>query len=243
MSSTGNIADIIVFLLLSALHVGHPSTVVLQRRRMELWCWAKWMHSHRLRLNPKRTGFLYQAVASWDCEGDCRQFCHFQGGPLHQPARRRDGVPPGGTPVGAQCRGEAHLQQKKIWSRHTAPPWCSPLDVCPIPHWVQALSSRHSITSRSYSRVPARLLHWDSDGYDHLKIPISVFGGWGLTSAIVLSLPPVLDAGTVSLLLFVLLTQWIQLKCSLKLTCSLRLTLFSFLWGALVAVRPRYCAL
>src|SRR6218665_2275313 len=60
---------------------------------------------------------------------------------------------------------------------------------------------------------------------------------------IVLSLPPVLDAETVSLLLFVLLTQWTHLKCSLKLTCSLRLTLFSCLLGPLVAVWPRYCAI
>src|SRR6218665_816054 len=36
-------------------------------------------------------------------------------------------------------------------------------------------------------------------------------------------------AGTVSLLLFFLLTQWTHLKCSLQLTCSLRLTLFSCL--------------
>ena len=46
---------------------------------------------------------------------------------------------------------------------------------------------------------------------------------------IVLSLPPGLDAGTVYLLLFVLLTQWTHLKYSLKLTCLLRLTLFSCL--------------
>src|SRR6218665_1570616 len=42
-------------------------------------------------------------------------------------------------------------------------------------------------------------------------------------------MPPVLDAGTISLLLFVLLTQWTHLKCSLKLTCPLRLILFSCL--------------
>src|SRR6218665_1330244 len=54
--------------------------------------------------------------------------------------------------------------------------------------------------------------------YDHLKRPIFV-----------LSLPPVLDAGTVSPLRFALLIQWTHLKCRLKLTCSLRLTLFSCL--------------
>src|SRR6218665_1740731 len=36
-------------------------------------------------------------------EGGCRRFCHFSGGPLQQPARRSAGVPPGRTPVGAQC--------------------------------------------------------------------------------------------------------------------------------------------
>src|SRR6218665_3158392 len=46
--------------------------------------------------------------------------------------------------------------------RHTAPPRCSPLAASPIPHRVQALSTRLPVTSRSCSRVPARLLHWDS---------------------------------------------------------------------------------
>src|SRR6218665_4101925 len=32
---------------------------------------------------------LHQVVASWGCEGGCRRFCHFEGGPLQQPARRR----------------------------------------------------------------------------------------------------------------------------------------------------------
>ena len=87
--------------------------------------------------------------------------------------------------------------------------------------------------------IPPRL------GYvcDHLRRPISGCGGWERTSAIMLSLPPVLDAETVSLLLFVLLTQWTHLKCSLKPTYSLWLILSSCLWGALVAVWPRYCAI
>src|SRR6218665_3667023 len=32
---------------------------------------------------------LHQVVVSWGCEGGCRCFCHFEGGPLQQPARRR----------------------------------------------------------------------------------------------------------------------------------------------------------
>src|SRR6218665_1192633 len=46
---------------------------------------------------------------SWGCEGGCRRFCHFSGGPLQQPARRSAGVPLIRTPVGAQCRRKAHL--------------------------------------------------------------------------------------------------------------------------------------
>ena len=30
---------------------------------------------------------LHQVVASWSCEGGCRRFCHFRGGPLQQPER------------------------------------------------------------------------------------------------------------------------------------------------------------
>src|SRR6218665_3475607 len=30
---------------------------------------------------------LHQVVASWGSEGGCRRFCHFEGGPLQQPAR------------------------------------------------------------------------------------------------------------------------------------------------------------
>src|SRR6218665_1598388 len=61
-------------------------------------------------------------------------------------------------------------------------------------------------------------------GYDcdHLSGLIYVCGG--RTSAIVRSLLPVLDVGTVSRLLFVLLTQWTHLKPSLKLISSLRPT-------------------
>jgi len=47
--------------------------------------------------------------------------------------------------------------------------------------------------------------------YDHLRRPISGCGGWGRISAIVLSLPPVLDAGTISSLLLDLLTRWTHL--------------------------------
>src|SRR6218665_3770747 len=41
---------------------------------------------------------LHQVVAPWGCEGGCRRFCHFEGGPLQQPARRRACVPSGRTP-------------------------------------------------------------------------------------------------------------------------------------------------
>src|SRR6218665_1308887 len=54
------------------------------------------------------------------------------------------------------------MQQEEILLCHTTPPLCSPLAASPIPQRVQALSTRFSITSRSCSRVPARLLHWDS---------------------------------------------------------------------------------
>lgn len=60
-------------------------------------------------------------------------------------------------------------------------------------------------------------------GYAHWRGPISVRGGRGRTSAIVLSLPPVINAGTVSSLSFVWLTQWTQSKPSLKVIFSLRL--------------------
>src|SRR6218665_2851250 len=65
--------------------------------------------------------------------------------------------------------------------------------------------------------------------YDHLRGQISVCGGWGCTLVIVLSLLQVLDAGTVSLLLFVWMTQWTRFKSSLKLTYLLRLTQYSCL--------------
>ena len=86
---------------------------------------------------------LHQVVASWGCEGGCRRFCHFE------PARRRACVPPGRTPVGPQCRSEAHLQQEEVWPRHNAPPRCSPLAASPIPHRVQALFTRQSRQSLS----------------------------------------------------------------------------------------------
>src|SRR6218665_3608257 len=73
---------------------------------------------------------------------------------------------------------------------------------------------------------------WDifpASGYgsDNMRGPISVYGGRGRTSAIEISRPPVLDAGTISLLIgvFVWLSQWTHSKHSLKLTCLLRLTL------------------
>src|SRR6218665_507233 len=52
---------------------------------------------------------LHQVTASWGCESGCCRFCHFSGGPLQQPARWSAGVPPGRTPVGAQCRRKARL--------------------------------------------------------------------------------------------------------------------------------------
>src|SRR6218665_2886375 len=36
-----------------------------------------------------------------------------KGGPLQQPARRRACLHSGRTPVGSQCRSEAHLQKRK----------------------------------------------------------------------------------------------------------------------------------
>src|SRR6218665_3274559 len=57
---------------------------------------------------------MHQVVASWGCEGGCRRFCRFEGGPLQQPARRRACVPSGRTPVCAQCCSEAHLQQEEV---------------------------------------------------------------------------------------------------------------------------------
>src|SRR6218665_481924 len=54
---------------------------------------------------------LHQVVASWIREGGCRRICHFEGGPLQQPVRRRAYVPSGRTPVGSKCCSEAHLQQ------------------------------------------------------------------------------------------------------------------------------------
>src|SRR6218665_2571572 len=80
-------------------------------------------------------------------------------------------------------------------------------------HFTELLQSTCTIIA-ALGLIPPRLGYV----YDHWRRPISGCGG--RTLAIVLSLPPVLDAGTaVSLLLFVLLTQWTHLKCSLKLTC------------------------
>src|SRR6218665_3424420 len=67
-------------------------------------------------------------------------------------------------------------------------------------HYTELLQSTCAISALGH--VPPRLGYV----YDHLKRPISGFGGLGRTSAIVLSPPPVLDTGTVSFLLFVLLT-------------------------------------
>jgi len=132
---------------------------------------------------------------------------------------------------------------------HAASPWCSPLAASPILHRVQALSTRFfyhlmEILPSSCAIAALGLIPpWPRYGYDHLRRPISVCRGWGRTSVIVLSRLPVLDAGTVSLLLFVWLIQWTHSRPSLKLTCSLRLTQFSCLWGALVAEWPRYDAI
>jgi len=59
---------------------------------------------------------------------------------------------------------------------------------------------------------------------DHLRGLIYMCGGWRRTLVIVLSRLPILDVGTVSRLLSVLLTQWTHLKPSSKLICSLRPT-------------------
>src|SRR6218665_2580705 len=85
------------------------------------------------------------------------------------------------------------------------------------------------------SRSFVRLLQWESGTYfpasgygsDNLRGPISVYGERGRTSAIAISRLPVLDAGTISLLIgvFVWLSQWTHSRHSLKLTCLLRLTL------------------
>src|SRR6218665_2938914 len=78
-------------------------------------------------------------------------------------------------------------------------------------------------------------MQWESGTYfpasgygsDNLRGLISVYGGCGRTSAIAISRPPVLDAGTISLVIgvFVWLSQWTHSRHSLKLTCLLRLTL------------------
>ena len=96
-------------------------------------------------------------------EGGCRRFCHFEGGPLQQPARRRACVPSGRTSVGAQCCSEAHLQQEEVWPRHASPPWCSPLVASPIPHRVQALSTCHSV-SLKYLRDCCIGTHFPASG-------------------------------------------------------------------------------
>src|SRR6218665_45656 len=45
---------------------------------------------HRLLLSPAPSYLeLHKVVASWGCESGCGRFCHFQGGPLQQPARLR----------------------------------------------------------------------------------------------------------------------------------------------------------
>src|SRR6218665_3121867 len=40
---------------------------------------------------------LHQVVATWGCKGGCHRFCHFQIGPLQQPACLQE-------KLGAQCR-------------------------------------------------------------------------------------------------------------------------------------------
>src|SRR6218665_3182550 len=102
---------------------------------------------------------LHQVVASWGCEGAVAAFDTSR---VDRCNSLLASAPPGRTPVGAQCCSEAHLQQEEVRSRHTAPPRCSSLAASPIPHRLQALSTRLPITSRSCTRVPARLLHWDS---------------------------------------------------------------------------------
>src|SRR6218665_191861 len=67
-------------------------------------------------------------------------------------------------------------------------------------HFTELLQSTCAIAASGL--IPPRLGYV----YDHLRRSIFGCGGRGRTSAIVFSLPPVLGAGTVSLLLFVLLT-------------------------------------
>ena len=54
------------------------------------------------------------------------------------------------------------------------PPWCSPLAASPIPHRVQALPTRLSFTSRSCSKVPARLLR--RDWFLRVRITATIIG-------------------------------------------------------------------
>ena len=54
---------------------------------------------------------LHQVVASLGCEGGCRRFYHFEGGPLQEPARLRASWMDSSR---FQCRSEAHLQQEEV---------------------------------------------------------------------------------------------------------------------------------
>src|SRR6218665_3530145 len=106
---------------------------------------------------------LHQVVASWGCEGGCRRFCHFEGGPLQQPARRRACVPSGRPPVCAKCCSEAHLQQEQIMT--TSRLFFVMYSTGCQSHSASSTSSVYyslSITTRSCSRVFARLLHCNS---------------------------------------------------------------------------------
>src|SRR6218665_3565617 len=82
-------------------------------------------------------------------------------------------------------------------------------------HFTEQLQSTCAIAAPGL--IPSR----PGYGYDHWRGLTSACGG-GRTSAIVHSLLPVLDAGTLSLLLSAWLTQWTLLKPSLKLICSRR---------------------
>src|SRR6218665_2263658 len=109
--------------------------------------------------------------------------------------------------------------------------------ICPGMLWYSAATAVYSFFCHFTELLPSTCViaalglipPHPGHGYDHLGGPISMCGGRGCTLVIVSSWLSVLDAGTVSLLNFVLLPQWTHSKFSLKLTCSLRLIPFSCL--------------
>src|SRR6218665_1475299 len=61
--------------------------------------------------------------------------CHFEGGPLQQPARRRACVLPGRTPVGPQCRSGLICNRRKY--DHVTPLLRDVLHWLPVPFRIE----------------------------------------------------------------------------------------------------------